>query len=72
MPLCTVSVGGGILKPRLVKQVARVVPGVSAIGRYATAKLKGMRPNVRDRIKLDMQRFDEEATVAIAVELLSD
>tara|TARA_R110000803_G_scaffold10174_1_gene31404 strand:- start:295 stop:513 length:219 start_codon:yes stop_codon:yes gene_type:complete len=72
MPLCAVRVGTEIKKPRLVKQMAGGVPGVATIGRYTTAKFKGMQGSVVTRIKLDLRRFDEEATVAIAVELLSD
>ena len=72
MPLCAVRVGTEIKKPRLVKQMAGGVPGVATIGRYTTAKFKGMQGSVVTRIKLDLRRFDEEATVAIAVKLLSD
>lgn len=68
----TVRVGTDILKPRLVKQVALGVDGVAKIRKNATVKMSSLPLALRNRIVTDIKRFDEEATVAIAVALLSD
>jgi hypothetical protein len=68
----TVRVGDEIHKPRLVKRVALGVAGVAKIRKNATVKMKSLPLSLQTRIITDLQRFDEEATVAIAVALLSD
>jgi hypothetical protein len=67
-----VRIGTDKHKPRLVKQVALGVDGVEKIRQYATIKMKSMPLALQNRIITDIKRFDEEATVAIAVDLLSD
>jgi len=67
-----VKVNGTPLRPRLVKQVALGVDGVEKIKTYATVKMSDLPDSLAWRIQDDMKRFDEEATVAIAVDLLSD
>jgi hypothetical protein len=68
----TIRVNGETVKPRMVREVAKSVPGVSAIKNYSKVKNSGLLKSLKERINVDINRFDEQAILAIAQEMLSD
>jgi len=68
----TVRAGGETIKPRMVKEVAKSVPGVAGIKSYAKVKHSDLRGDLSDRLNVDISRFDEKAILSIVGEMLSD
>ena len=72
MKRTSVRVGGEVCKPRLVKAVVRGHPDEARLRKPTTISAKEMTEELSTRLTDDVQRYDMEAVLAVALDRLSD